>query len=382
MLLTPLLLAAAPALDGGPAGAPLAAARPHADSVSHTRAAVRPGHAEVRLRFQTASLLEVLPRLDADLDARFTPAELAAAEDAVGAYLREHWRLLLPPFEEQDSLAGTLTSLGFATDLRDVDESFQWIDARLEWATDDALEDVVVHSELFTERDPYHRDFLEWTYADETSWYTLFRFGEHRWRFRAAALRVPEVRGEAFTEALRDLAGRLEPALFVLALVAVVASLRAGLSFLVWTSAWAAAGFVLDTLEVAPPLRIATLALPLSVAYLGAESLLRRVPRRPWVETALFGLFLGLVTAAALAVPFEAEPLQGAVALGAGGALTAALVGAGLFALALVRVLPGERARAADGSLGWAARRVLVVASLAATLGGLARFLAATGWLR
>ena len=359
-----------------------AAPVPHPASVSRSVCTVRGAEVVVDLRFQTASLLEALPTLDQDLDGRFTTEELEAARAAIGDYLLANWRVLPPPFEDAAAFPGRLVSLEFATDLRDLDQTFQWIDARFELEGDASARELVVHSELFTERDPYHRDFLSFTYGDEEPWEVLFRFGEHRWRFRSAELRRPEVRRTFFASGLREGRWRWLLLGFAAAGVVVAASAgRAAFVVLLW-GVGVGVGLGLQALAPAPPARVVELAFPLVLAYVGAESLLRRTTRTPWIEAPLCGVATVLLLEVVQHEALDAEPLVGTARLGLLAAAAAWLAAGVVGTLFVAKGIPGSRLEAArvDDRPGIASRGLALALSAAAAVTGLAVFVLSTGW--
>ena len=353
----------------------------HPASVSRTIVSAEPGLVSVDLRFQTLSLLEALPELDANRDGRFSKAELEAGRDTVGNYLLAHWRVLEPPFQPGDALAGSLRSLAFASDLADLDQAYQWVDARLELVGAGDLEDLVVHSELFGERDPYHRDFMTWRYGDEAPWEVLFSAQEHRWHFRAGPLRAPGVRSKFFSQALAEGEWRIGLALFVLALALSAPAVHGVAVGLLLLFAGSGIAFSWSHLVHPPPARFVHLATPLALAYIGAENLMRRRARIPWIEAPLFGALVTWTIITAQGEELEFEPLWMSAHLGLAAALVLLALAAALLSYTLARAIPGPRLPAPGDRPGMAARWLhLTLSALTAAI-GLGAFAYRTGWM-
>ncbi|MFT7543053.1 MAG: hypothetical protein ACI9K5_004036 [Gammaproteobacteria bacterium] len=368
----------------------------HPSSVSRTTCVIDGVGAQVDIRFQTLSLLEVLPELDRDQDGRFTQEDMDAARDQVGDYLLANWRLLPPPFSEDKALGGSLTGFGFAADLVDPSEAFQWIDARLEFSAEMELEEIRVHSELFTERDPYHRDYLVLTFPDGAEWPHVFSTENHEEDFRASHLRRADVRQEFFSAGLRGGPKRAPfssssntprggqwrygLALFLASLAVVSRSPRQFLRGIALLFLGLSLGLASLRFTGAPSERWVVLALPLALAYIGANNLLSRNTRTAWVEAPLFGLLLTYSVAVIEADALEFEPLKGQATLGLVGAILVLVAGAALFAYGLARFLPGRRVGGPDEAIGIAPAWLLLAVSPLAVVVGLGAFLTRTAW--
>jgi len=364
-----------------PATFPRARTSSHPASVSRSICRAEPGVVQASLRLQALSLVGALPQIDPDGDRHLSPDELSVAFDSVGDYLLRHWRLLLPPFGDDEGVPGKLVSLRVAEDSNDFDRSFQWIDAELEFHAEDTLEDLVVVSDLFGERDPYHRDFLSFAYRDEPPWEVVLGAGNPRWHFRSARLRSSGVRRRFFLAGLEEGNWRVLLALFFVALVASARGTRHAIGGLALVAGGVVAGFAFGVFAALPSERFLALALPLALAWLGAENLMRRSARTAVVEAPVFGALCALSVLGLHAGDLEREPLGSSAKLALLAAVLTCAALAFLSALALVRLAPGSRTRAGDTPSGLAAQWLFLAASTLAVFFGLGIFALHAGWI-
>ena len=270
----------------------------HEDSVSHSRIAVRDREAVLELRCQTKSLLEAIAGLDASGNGALEAMELDAGRTAIETYLLDHYRLRHAadaPSEVGEELAPRIASLGFATDLADAERRFQWIDARIVFTSSQPLGELVVRSRLFTEKDPYHRDFLVLTWNDDGPVEHLFRHGAHDWHFQPAHTRRPGVLAIFVRLGIEHILGGYDHLCFLLALIVASRTVR---SLVGVVTAFTLAHSITLALAALGVVRLdqgfIELAIALSIAYVAGENLLRRGPRTPWLEAFVFGLLHGL----------------------------------------------------------------------------------------
>ncbi len=272
----------------------LAAARPHPESLSRSQVLVVGNAATVELRFQSLSLIEVLPELDSQPDGRLDADELAAGRSAVEAYLLANFRLQRVEGEREEPLSGSVQELE-TEQAREGPLDLQWLRARLSFSAGTELEVLVVESHLFHETNPWHQDncTVAWNGAEEVP--HLFQADETRWRFEPAHVRRPKV-FTAFLElgAKHVLLG-FDHLAFLLVLLVASRRVRTLLGVV---TAFALAHSL--TLAVAAPgwvdlpFRFVDLAFALAIAYVATENLVRRDPRSPWLEATFFGLLHGL----------------------------------------------------------------------------------------
>lgn len=160
------------------AGAAYANPALHTDSLSSSRIEVRGATAEVRLRCQVLSMLEVWPALDANADGAVTLDEVRLSNQPILDYVAEHYRIgvgrasgsaaeeLVPArwlelsglgVEWLDPEVVALQGLGFELGALEV---------RLIASAESDIRDVVVESTLFYETSPDHTDLCTVVWPD------------------------------------------------------------------------------------------------------------------------------------------------------------------------------------------------------------------------
>ncbi|MEZ6013486.1 MAG: hypothetical protein R3F49_00095 [Planctomycetota bacterium] len=330
MALLPVALFALGALLGGPTSAPspslgLAAtvggigAPPHPNSLSASRIDVRGARVVVAIEVQVLSLAEVIEGFDEDRDGRVEAADITQHADEIGAYLSAHYRVAaapVPPGEAgpaPSSFAGERSgwpALALAEPVSVREASMregvfgdleQYVRADLVFAASEAPEALAVTVELFAETSPEHRDLavVVWNGVEVDAFDLAAR--DHR---LVTASAEALARGRpAFTRYFEGVARRPET-WWGLAALAVLLALgardRKGAAFASLTlGALAVCGIALASVLVSghPPnprfVRFVGLAVPLSVAYVGLDSLLARQARPRLLEAAVFGLIAG-----------------------------------------------------------------------------------------
>ncbi len=363
----------------------LAAAAGHPNSISRTHIEVEGARARVELAVQALTLIEELGG-DADGDLLLDEGELAAQRPALEAYVPEHLSLFAggPPEHGGVRAAGALRALRAELDPPSggaFPMSGQWVMLELDYEAPRPFEHLVVRFELFEVVNSLHLDYATLVWNGEEPQTFVFSLGERTWEHEPWAERRPRVLRAFLARGARG-AGTGAAALALLAAL-VCASPRGRPAYAAALLAALAAGLgvapgALATLPL--PRGFAPLAAALSAAYVATDALLRRVPRRPWLEAAVFGLIQGLAAGQAASDEVLDEPLSGAAALGLALGHTLVLVPAALALAAVLGRWPGERG--APGAEPWHAPRFPRSALLAtAACAGFAVFAWSAGFL-
>ncbi len=363
----------------------------HPESLSRTRIRVEGARAEVELRFQALSLIEVRPELDLSRDGYLDEQELAAARTEVEAYLRASLRLASIEAEHEQPLAGTLVSIVPEDPARLGAFELQSVVALLAFECPRPLEGLVVESRLFHETNPWHKDLCALTWnADEPVPHT-FEGAETRWVFEPAHVRRPGVLASFVHLGITHILGTWEHPLagsdhlaFLLALLVASRCVRTLIG--VVTAFTVAHSLTLGAAAlgwVHVPSRFVELAIALSIAYVACDNLLRKSARNPWLEAFLFGLLHGLGFAGFLAAALAGEPLILTALLGFNVGVE---LGQLAFVLACVLLVVlffrGRRRQAAEGSeQGIVPARARNVVSIFVALCGFYWFFERAGWL-
>jgi hydrogenase/urease accessory protein HupE len=354
----------------------------HPDSLSTSRVRVEGARATVELRFQSLSLIEVLPELERERDGMLDADELAAARPAIEEYLLGSFRLLAVDGEREEPLAGTLVALEPQDPASVGPLDLQRLDASLTFEAPRAIEVLVVESRLFHETNPWHKDYssLSWNGAAPVP--HLFEGSDVRWRFEPAHVRRPSVLALFVRLGVGHILAGYDHQAFLLALL--VASRRVRTLIGVVTAFTLAhsvtlAAAALDWVNVPP--RFVELAIALSIAYVACDNLLRREPRNPWLEAFFFGLLHGLGFAGFLADQLAGEPLLVTALFGFNVGVELGQLALVTACLAVFALLFRSWRRTREESAGLAPPLVRNAASIAVALLGFYWFTERAGWL-
>ena len=366
----------------------LALAAAHPESLSRTQIRVEGARAEVEIRFQALSLIEVRPELDRTRDGFLDQGELAAARAEVEAYLLASLRLLSREGAREEPIVGALVSLVPDDPARLGALELQSVTARLDFAAPRPLTSLAVESLLFHETNPWHQDFCSLTWNDDEPVPHTFEGQATRWDFEPAHVRRPGVLATFVHLGITHILGTLDHPLagsdhlaFLLALL--VASRRVRTLIGVVTAFTLAHSLTLAAAALGwvhvPPLFV-ELAIALSIAYVACDNLLRREARNPWPEAFLFGLLHGLGFAGFLKNALLGEPLILTALLGFNLGVELGQLAFVLACVLLVALLFRAHRRR-EGADGIVPARVRTAVSIFVALCGFYWFLQRAGWL-
>ncbi|HED64460.1 MAG TPA: HupE/UreJ family protein [Planctomycetes bacterium] len=331
----------------------------HPDSISRTRVEVHGRLAEVWIRFQTKSAVEVLPDLDADGDGELSTDELDAGAEDLGAYLLAHWRLIETGVEPPVEVAvGRLEGVRLLRPEEEHAGGFRWAEARLGFEGRGELRRFTVDSRLFLETNPFHRDFLGLVWNGEDEVRVLFAARASRFDFEPESDRRPGVLGLFLRLGIEHILSGFDHLAFLLALLVAAPRWKSLLG--VVTAFTLAHSITLAATVLDPdgplariPGRFVELAIALSIAYVAFEGLLRSRPKNTWPEAFGFGLLHGLGFASYLGDALRGETLVPTALfgfnLGVEVGQLAVVVGLSLVLLAGSRAAPGLCGVPADG---------------------------------
>lgn len=350
----------------------------HPDSKSSSRIEVRGERASVELSCQSLSLLESVP-MDRDGDLLLSPEELEAARGPLERYLLEHYQLSVEA-EPFAPLAGELLGARLSAAPGALGE--QRVVCELAFTLPAQTDGLAVRVRLFRERNPLHRDAASLTWNDEEPAGFLFAEGAELWRFEPLAQRRFSVLRAYIGLGFDHIRSGWDHLAFLLALLVAARSVRSLVGVVTaFTAAHSItlASAALGWIDV--PGRLVELAIALSIAYVGAESLLVRRPGARWVEAFGFGLIHGLGFAGFVGESLIVEPLKLTALAGFNLGVELGQLAAVLVAALALRWLPGERTYQ-DDPRGWFAPRWLRRSgALAVTVAGLYWFVERAGWL-
>ena len=281
----------------------------HPDSVSSTRITVTGTHATLELRSEERTFLETAP-LDKDGDGKLDAAELRAGAWTLADYVTQRYRLaplvgaeLRTPLEPRFLDVKALESgSGILAGRRALQLSF-------ELDLPEHCDGLQVHSTLFVESNPLHRDQCEIVWNGAAPATKLLWSEAPNWTFRAQSLERPSVVGEFLALGIEHILTGFDHLAFLIALVVAARGLRSLVG--VVTSFTLAHSLSLGCASmgwVVPPARAVEVGIALTIDFVALPNLLDDRPRRLWAEAFGFGLVQGLGLAGALAETLAAEP--------------------------------------------------------------------------
>ncbi|HTE05875.1 MAG TPA: HupE/UreJ family protein, partial [Planctomycetota bacterium] len=308
-----LLLPLALALVVPPAAPAPARAGPHPNSISSSRVTVTGAAVHLELRCQAQSLLEVFgAEADRDGDGALDDAELEALHAPLEAYVNRNYVLRAGSGGDAARgtlLPGTLTGAHAAAPETDTAWPTQWVDLTFDHRAAEPLPDLLIDVTLFRETAPDHSDLctLVWNGGEPVE--TQFWLGEFR-RFHAPE--APPVT-RPMTGWVRLGIGHIlsgwDHIAFVLVLVLAAGSARELLGVVTAFTLAHSLTLALAALDVVHVSgRPVEVAIALSIAWVGAITLVAQAPRARWREAFVFGLVHGLGFAGFLGEALAGEP--------------------------------------------------------------------------
>ena len=286
----------------------------HPLSQSSSRITVSGAHAELLIRCQTASVLELLgPAADADHDELLSQAELDTVRPALSAYLLERYRLSTGGREPSTAtpLPGTLVELRPDAIEPDTFGVQQWVAATLAFEAAAPLADLLIENRIFQDAAPNHSDLCTLRFNDEPPGEAKFWAGETLRYYSPPPKGAAPARAGGFEERvplltwIREgivhiLAGPDHVA-FVIGLLVAAGSLVSLLGVITAFTLAHSITLALAALDIVrAPSAPVELLIAASIAWVGVANLLQRGPVARWKEAFVFGLVHGLGFATAL----------------------------------------------------------------------------------
>lgn len=275
------------------AGVALLAALPlaaHPLSASYSRFSVGEGGVLATLRLPLDDM-DLLLRLDADLDEEVAPEELEAARDRIAGYLDARVELKADGGHARASLLG----LGVWRD----GDGFPHLEARLRYPAPGPVDTLAIQVRVLTDLYADHRNLAEIEYAGRRDQF-LFQHGG-RYEGARGAARLLRTAREFVLLGVEHIFTGYDHLLFLFGLLLVGRGLRD--LVLIVTSFTVAHSLTLALATLGwlhPSGRLIEAAIALSIAYVGLENLLVREVRHRWRLTFAFGLVHGFGFASVL----------------------------------------------------------------------------------
>ena len=276
------------------------AGAPHPDSLSSSTLVVRGQEAELTVRCQVLSVMEVVKGLDADGDGRVDANELGSREAEVLAYVIHNYRLRNGT--DRDHKGGEqLAAHGVSALLADPRggsvPGFRMgaVDVRVRYVAQTEIRDLLIEMRLFLETSPDHIDVTTLVWPDGSR-------ETHALRATSPVVRSdPSGRG-AFAAFLRlgfeHILGGWDHIAFLIALLLASRRLSSLLAVVTAFTLAHSVTLALAALEVVNMRRygvVVEATIALSIAYVAAETLVfPREGRARWPEAFVFGLVHGL----------------------------------------------------------------------------------------
>ena len=283
----------------------------HPNSLSSSLVTVGERDAHVLMRCQVASLLEVLPDLDANGDESVSATELESGKEDVFEYLSTHYVLHTGTnrqFEGGERLTPELLSVAITREEERPFDPVQygqykdWVDIEMRWSANQDVTDLMFECALFFDTSPDHYDLTLVTWSDGATDTIVLD------RFHPRGRTDPEGSG-AFAAFFRlgweHILGGWDHLAFLAALIFATRKLSTLLGVVTAftlahsiTLACATLGLV----DVSSWSHLVEAAIALSIAYVATDHLLHPdLQRSRFLEAFTFGLIHGLGFAGFLA---------------------------------------------------------------------------------
>jgi hypothetical protein len=255
----------------------------HALGVSYAQFVVRDNRVAAIVRLPIDEV-DLLLRVDTDLDGRISPAELEAARTRLQAYVAKHLRVRA----DGTNVSMTIERLSLWRDPAKV----QYLEAECAATAPRTIEAVSVQSDFLVELYPAHKTLGEMQIAGRREQFVFD--AQHAYEGRAAAGSASATLVSFVRLGIEHIFTGYDHILFLFGLLLVGTGLRNLVAVVTSFTVAHSATLALATFGVASPApwTIET-AIALSIAYIGIENLFVPNPRYRWKIAFLFGLVHG-----------------------------------------------------------------------------------------
>ena len=255
----------------------------HALSASYAQFIVRESTVAAVIRLPIDDI-DLLLRLDADLDAQVSPMELEAARARLQDYFAKHLQV------RADGVRLTMT-IGRLSLWRDPARS-QYLEAECADTAGRTIEAVSIQSDFLVELYPAHKTLGEMQIAGRREQFVFD--AHHVYEGRAAAGRAWATLSSFVRLGIEHIFTGYDHILFLFGLLLVGTGLRNLVAVVTSFTVAHSATLALATLGVVTPVPwTIEAAIALSIAYIGIENLFVPNPRYRWKISFLFGLVHG-----------------------------------------------------------------------------------------
>jgi hydrogenase/urease accessory protein HupE len=262
----------------------------HPLSVSYSRFAVQDRQVEAVLRLPMDDM-DLLLRLDADLDGRVSDDELRRAQPAVARYVQDHLRVALDGAPRVPSWRGSAT-------WRDA-QGQPYLEARLEYPGARRIGEIEIGVRVLADLYPEHRNLAEID-VDGRREQFVFQHG-NVYRGGRGVARAWRAARQFTLLGIEHIFTGYDHILFLFGLLLGGRGLRSLVAIVTSFTVAHSLTLALATLGVVrPPAGLVEPAIALSIAYVGVENLLVAEVRHRWRITFAFGLVHGLGFASVL----------------------------------------------------------------------------------
>ena len=255
----------------------------HPLSISSSRFSVGQEAVEAIYRLPLDDM-DLLLRLDQDLDGAVTPGELETAQDEISAYLAA-WIVLTT---DGSALTANLQGTSIWRDSSD----FSYLESRVRYTARNAIEDLQVSVRVLTHLYPDHINLAEFVIGPDREEY-VFQHG-NTWSGKSGMTSGWRTAREFTLLGIEHIITGYDHLLFLLGLLLVGRGIRNLIAIVTSFTVAHSLTLALATLGLVQPAGwIIEAAIALSIAYVGLENLLVKEVRHRWRLSFGFGLVHG-----------------------------------------------------------------------------------------
>jgi hydrogenase/urease accessory protein HupE len=262
----------------------------HPLSVSYARFAVDPRTVEAVVRLPLDDV-DLLLRLDRDLDGTVSDAEIVASRDRIQNYLAKHLHVAANGSTLTPGVARTATWRDPAGAL--------YLETRAAFTSPADIDRIAIATDFLTELYPAHKTLGEIALAGRSE--TFVFEGAHGYEGRLAATPTWGTAWSFVRLGIEHIFTGYDHILFLFGLLLIGTTLRSLVAIVTSFTVAHSTTLALATLGVVTPIPwTIEAAIALSIVYIGFENVFARDPKYRWKITFLFGLVHGFGFAAVL----------------------------------------------------------------------------------